>query len=192
MGMSFQSQTLCLQRDSSAAGKGVEERRRVAVCGFQNFRLGGLKHPLIIGIFPDNEVFQNAEQSLPLLILFFFCREFFRMRGRIIHKTRPDNCPCRRQRTSCPPQMQGRRMPMPDRLLPRRLRIDFFQRQCHLNQFFRFHLVFLTSDRQSRRMLSNPEYHNWCCSLPVQVHQKQDASDIPCAWYLHPLPRWQG
>ena len=53
---------------------------------------------------------------------------------RIVHQRSPEHRPSRRQRPPSPPQMQRRRMPVPDRLLSSSLRIDHRQRQRHLNQ----------------------------------------------------------
>ena len=96
VGVCFQPKTLRLERDGTSTGKGVKKRRRIPVCGFHDFRLGCLQHPLIIRILPYNEIFEDLEETLAFFVLVFLCRKFFRMRRRVIYKTRPDDRPCRR------------------------------------------------------------------------------------------------
>lgn len=42
--------------------------------------------------------------------------------GRVGPQRRTDHCPARRQRPPCPPNVQRRNMPMPNALLPARMR----------------------------------------------------------------------
>ena len=55
---------------------------------------------------------------------------------RVVDHLREDHRTRRRQRPARPPQVQRRRMPVPDRLLPRRRRVDRVKRQRHLDQLF--------------------------------------------------------
>ena len=113
MCMGFQPQPLRLQRNGSAAGEGVQQLRRIAAGGLQDFRLCRLQHPLVVGVLPDHQILQDTKQPLTFQVLLLLRGEFVRVRGRVIHQTGPDDRPGRRQRPPCPPQVQGGRMPMP-------------------------------------------------------------------------------
>ena len=54
--------------------------------------------------------------------------------GRVIDHLRKDHRPRRSERTACPPKMQRARMPVPDRLFPRRGLVDCVEWQSHLDQ----------------------------------------------------------
>ena len=142
VGMGLQSQALGLQRNGSAAGKGVQQLRRISVGRLQNLRPGRLQYPLVVGILPDHQILQNAEQPLSLPILFFLCRELLRVGGGIVHQAGPNHSSGRRQWPPCPPEMQGGRVPVADGFLPGGLRIDFFQGQRHLDQFLCCHITY--------------------------------------------------
>ena len=58
------------------------------------------------------------------------------MRRRVVHHLREDHRPRRRQRPPRPPQVQRARMPVPDRLLPRRCLVDRLERQGDFDEFF--------------------------------------------------------
>ena len=55
--------------------------------------------------------------------------------GRVVDHLGEDHRPSCGQRPSCPPQVQRARVPVPDRLLPRRRPIDGVERQGDLDQF---------------------------------------------------------
>jgi hypothetical protein len=54
----------------------------------------------------------------------------------IVYELREDDGACGGQRPTRPPQVQRAGMPMPDRLLPRRRRVDRVERQRDLDEFF--------------------------------------------------------
>ena len=142
VGMGLQPQALGLQRNGSAAGKGVQQLRRISVGRLQNLRLGRLQYPLVLRILPDHHVLQNTEQPLPLPILFFLRGELLRVRGWIVHQAGPNHGPGRCCWLARPPKMQGGRVPVADGFLPGGLRIDFFQGQRHLDQFLCCHITY--------------------------------------------------
>ena len=109
----------------------------------QDLRLGTVQDLRVVGVLPDHQLLQDFEQPLPLRVLLLLGGEALRMGGGIVHQRGPDHSPSRRQRPPRPPKVQRGRMPMPDRLLPRRLRIDFLQRKRHLN-YFLFHFLSFT------------------------------------------------
>ena len=84
MGVCFQPKTLRLERNRTAACKGVKKRRRIIIGGFQNFSFCGIQNILVIGIFPYDEIFENLEEALALFALILLCRKFFRMRRRVV------------------------------------------------------------------------------------------------------------
>ena len=137
VGVGFQPQPLGFQRNSTAAGKGVQQGRRVIVGGAQDLCLGSRQHLRVVGVFPLDQLFQNAKQPLPLSVLGFLGGVQLRVSRGVVHKAGPYHSACRRQRTPCPPQMQGGRMPVPDGFFPRCLRIDRFQRKGNFDQLFR-------------------------------------------------------
>ena len=136
VGVGFQPQPLGFQRNSTAAGKGVQQGRRVIVGGAQDLCLGSRQHLRVVGVFPLDQLFQNAKQPLSLGVLGFLGGVQLRVGRGVVHKAGPDHGSCRRQRTPCPPQMQGGRMPVPDGFFPRCLRIDRFQRKGNFDQLF--------------------------------------------------------
>src|SRR5262249_5193817 len=94
-----------------------------------------LKNLFVICILPLNEIFNDLEKPLALFILSLFSSENVRMRRRIVHHLRKDHRSRRRQRPPCPPQMQRRRMPMPNRLFPRRRLVNGLQGQGNFDEF---------------------------------------------------------
>ncbi len=87
-------------------------------------------------VLPQHEILDDLEKPLPLFLLRLLRLENIRMRRWIVHHLRENHRPRRRQRPPRPPQMQRRRMPMPNRLLPRRCLVDGFQRQSDFDEFF--------------------------------------------------------
>ena len=75
MSNGFQSQALGFQRDGSPACKRIQQGREFSLVVFQNFLFSCAQHILIIGIFPDYQIFQNGKKPFPLFVLFFFRRE---------------------------------------------------------------------------------------------------------------------
>ena len=92
------------------------------------------QHLRVVAVLPQHQLLNQPEQPLPLRILGLRGGKPIRPRQRIVHQRSEKHRPTRRQRTPGPPQMQSRGMPMADRLLPSRRRIDGIQRQRHLNQ----------------------------------------------------------
>ena len=92
------------------------------------------QHGFVGGVLPKHQVLKDAEQTLPLRSLRRFAAKLLGHGGRVIHHLRKDHRPRRRQGPPRPPQMQSRRMPMPDGLLPCRRLVDGIQRQRHLDE----------------------------------------------------------
>ena len=110
MGVGFQPQPLGFQRNSTAAGKGVQQGRRVIVGGAQDLCLGSRQHLRVVGVFPLDQLFQNAKQPLSLGVLGFLGGVQLRVGRGVVHKAGPDHgssgrrahhrckvdgCPCR-------------------------------------------------------------------------------------------------
>ena len=151
--MRAQSQPLRLQRDRTAAAERVVHRR--GVLGEKGVDLGprsrrrnalaaghrprdlpprSADHARVVGAFPLHQPLDDAEQPPALPLPRRLVGELLRHRGRIVHHLREQHRPARRQRPPRPPQMQRRGMPVPDRLLPRRSRVDRPQRQRDLDE----------------------------------------------------------
>ena len=133
-GQRLQAQALSLQRDGAATCERIEHRRRPVGETPLNFRPGPPQHISVPAVLPHHQVLQDPEQALALDGLILLGRKPVRVRRRIVHQRSPQHSPTSRQRLPRPPQMQRRRMPMTDRLLPRRRLIDRIQRQRHLNE----------------------------------------------------------
>ena len=146
-GVALQPEPLRLQRQRPAAGEGVVEGGQlVAVEQLLGARMVGvlgagappalpdlvarlLQHRLVGGVLPQHQVLDDAEEPLALLLLRLLGREEVRVRRRVVHHLREDHRPRRRQRPPRPPQVQRARVPVADRLLPRRRLVDRLQRQ---------------------------------------------------------------
>src|SRR5215467_13172925 len=95
-----------------------------------------LENFFVSRVFPQDQILDDLEKSLAFFFLRLLRLENIWMRRGVVHHLRKDHRPCRRQRPPRPPQVQGARMPMPDRLLPRRGLVDSFKWQSHFNEFF--------------------------------------------------------
>src|SRR5262249_25521793 len=104
-----------------------------------NFVTSALENLFISRVLPLNEVFDDLEEPLALFLLRLLGLENIRVRRRIIYHLRKDHRPRRRQWPPRPPKMQRRRMPMPNRLLPRRRFIDRLQRERNFDKFLVSH-----------------------------------------------------
>ncbi len=131
-GVGLQPQPLRLQRNGSAAGKGIVQGGqfvgieqlgglRVVLVQFAhlppraaNLGTGTLQHFLVGGVFPLHEVFDDFEEPLPLdgsflLVLSVFEPAALLVAG-IIDELRKDDRPRRRKWPPCPPKMNAARM----------------------------------------------------------------------------------
>ena len=115
-------------------GEGIQNRRRLAVATRHDLRPRLGQHVGVVAVLPAHQPLDDPEEALALGGLRLGGREPIRTRRRVIHQRGEQHRPARRQRPPRPPQMQRRRMPMTDRLLPHRRRIDGIQRQRHLDQ----------------------------------------------------------
>lgn len=137
VGMGLQPQPLCLQGDGPASGKGIQQSGRVAAGGLHDLGLGCVQHLRVVGVLPHHQLFQNAEQTLPLGVLLLLSGELLRVAGRVVHQAGPDHRPRRRQRTPRPPQVQSGRVTVADGFLTGRLLVDGLQGEGYFNQFFK-------------------------------------------------------
>ena len=120
--------------------------------------MGSFQDGRIVRIVPFHQLFDQPKEPLPLLILVGFGRELLGKTRRVIDQRSEQDRPARRQRPPRPPEMQRRRVSMPDRFLPRRFLIDRLQRQrdfdkllLHLSSvhFHAFRTASFTSRRRS-------------------------------------------
>ena len=123
---------LRLQRNRPTTRERIQNRRRSVREATVNLSLCFSQHDRIVGVLPHHQPFQNPEQP-PSFCLLLIDRQRLIAR-RIVHQRSPNHSPRSRQRPPRPPQMQRRRMPLPNRLLPSRRQINRLQRQRHLNQ----------------------------------------------------------
>ena len=133
-GVGFEAEPLRLQGNGAAAGERVEDGRRIAVGGFQDLGVRLREQLLVADVLPDHQLLDQPVQPLPLGALGFLGGELVGPRGRVVHQLREQYSPRRCQRTPGPPQMQGGRVPVPDRLLSRRLAVNRLQRQRDFDQ----------------------------------------------------------
>ena len=119
---------LCLQRDRAAARERVEDRRRVAVGGLQDLGVGLGEQLLVADVLPHDQPLDELVEPLALLALSSSVGNSSG-RARVVDELGEQHRARRRQRAPRPPQVQRRGVPVPDRLLPRRLPVDRLQRQ---------------------------------------------------------------
>lgn len=114
-GVAHESETLRLQRQGSSTSKWVEKLGQfivwrvlyhLSVCICIQF--------LVADIAPVCELADHVMKSLAFSVLFFFGGEQLRMLGRIVHHAGEDNAACGGKRSTRPPQVQRRGMPLAD------------------------------------------------------------------------------
>lgn len=133
--VSWQTKALGFKRDRASTGKWIVDWRQLAVTTLPNFSPGTFQNSFVRRIFPLHQILNDLEQTLALGFNGLFRWELVGMAGRIIHQLREQDRTASRQRTPRPPKMQGRRVPMADRFLACRCRINGLQRDRYLNQF---------------------------------------------------------
>ncbi len=145
-GVRFQSQPLRFQRDRVAAGKGIEQGRRVAVRGLQDLGPCAAKHFLVVHVLPLHQLLDEPEKALALGMLDGLGGKLLGVAGRVIHDGREDHRTACGQRPSRPPQVRRARVAVSDGLLPRRLLVDGFEGQGDFDEFALVGHVFLEPD----------------------------------------------
>src|SRR5690242_20707328 len=76
---------------------------------------GLLKNCLIRRVLPLHQLLDDAEEPLSLLLLGLFSLKDVRMSRRVVDHLGKDHRSRRGERPSRPPEVQGARMPVPDR-----------------------------------------------------------------------------
>src|SRR5262245_42782284 len=132
--MRLKSEPLRFEWDRTAAAERIEDRRRVAISGVRDLRACCLKHLLVRRAFPSHEFLHHAEQALALSFLLLLRREKVRATRRVVDDRCKENSAARCQWPARPPEVECRRMSMPNRLLPCRFAVDHLQRQRNLDQ----------------------------------------------------------
>ena len=138
-GVALQPEPLRLQGDRAAAAKGVDDRRRVVVGAQADEPARGAEDLLVIAVLPLHQLADEAEELLAPVAR---ARQLVERVGRPpaprarrgVDQRGEEDRPARGQRPPRPPQVQRGRVPVPDRLLARRLGVDRVQRQRDLNQ----------------------------------------------------------
>ena len=86
MRMGFQPEALGFQRNRAAARERIQQRRRIAVCGLHNLRLGFRQNAFVIAVLPFHQARQDVKQALALLLLGFLGGKLLRMAGGIVYQ----------------------------------------------------------------------------------------------------------
>ncbi|EEF27750.1 conserved hypothetical protein [Ricinus communis] len=143
-GEAGQPQTLGFQGDRPAAGEGVVQFRqaigveellgfRVVAIQFAGFPpavdylLPGLpKHVFVGGVLPLDQLAHDLEEALAFNLRLFLVHPAAKraLVAGVVHHLSENDRTCGRQRTSRPPQMEGRGVPVPHRLLVHGGQID--------------------------------------------------------------------
>lgn len=93
---------------------------------------GALEHLLVVGVLPLDQIADDGEQLLALDLGLFLVDAVFEaavlLIAGVVDQLREDHRPRRRQRSPCPPEMQGARVPVADRLLARYGGVDVVER----------------------------------------------------------------
>src|ERR1022692_4442308 len=159
--MRFQPQPLRFERNRATAAEGIVNRRRVPVRGLQDLVMGSFQNRRVVRVVPLHQLFDQPEEPLTLFVLVGFGRKLLRKARWVIHQRSEQYRTARRQWAPRPPEMQRRWVPVPNRLLPRRLLIDRLQRQRDFDEFlFHFSRFVFHASRSvlstSRRMSGMP------------------------------------
>ncbi|OQA10314.1 MAG: hypothetical protein BWY66_00216 [bacterium ADurb.Bin374] len=154
-GPGFETQPLGFERQSSAAREGIVKRReplgveQLGRPGVVFVQLAGLppaladlfprlfEHPLVGGVFPQNQVADDPEQPLPLggRLLFVHAPLEVPLIAGIVDHLGEDDRPRRRQRPPRPPMMNSARMrPNSRHFLVGTCLVNIVERQRNLNQ----------------------------------------------------------
>lgn len=123
----------------AAAGKGIQNRRRVTIAGGQDLSANVGQQPFVPDVLPDDEPLNHLVKTVPLSALRRLRGEPVGMGTRIVNELCEQDSAGRREWTTRPPHVERRRVTVPDRLLPSGLSVDCLQRQSHLDQLALVH-----------------------------------------------------
>ena len=117
--MGFQAEPLGFEGDGPAAAEGVEHRRWSAVEAGGDLLVSLAHQRLVAGVLPDDEPFDEVEQSLPLFRLQFLGGEAVGVRGRVVDELGEEHRPAGGERAASPPRVQRGGVAVADRLFAR-------------------------------------------------------------------------
>ncbi|HLI43600.1 MAG TPA: hypothetical protein VKU92_03935 [Acidimicrobiales bacterium] len=132
--MCDEPEALGFEGDRPAAAEGVEDLREVVAAGTSDLLAGLFEDLLVLGGFPGDEPFDQAEESLTFLLLGIFGGEPVGVGGGVVDELSEEHSPARREGSACPPQMQRRGVPVADRLFPGGLAVDRFEGERDLDE----------------------------------------------------------
>ena len=137
--MSFEAETLCLQRDRAPTTEWVDNRWQSLGIAAPNFCPCFFKDLLVVCSFPGDKSFDDVKQTPTLSFLVRLGRKRLGVCRRVVNELcEQDGATCS-ERPTRPPEVKCAGMPVPDALFPRSLAIDDIKWQSNLNQLGRHH-----------------------------------------------------
>ncbi|MDK3258350.1 hypothetical protein QOZ86_17735 [Blastococcus capsensis] len=139
-GVRLKPQPLGLERDRSTASERVEHRRWIAAGVAQDLLVGPGEELLVTGVLPDHKLLDQLVQPVALRDnpglagVVVLDRQCLRPARRVVDQLGEQHRPGSGQRLTGPPEMQRRRVAVPDRLLPGGLGVDLLQGERDLDQ----------------------------------------------------------
>lgn len=100
-----------------------------------DFRAGAIQDLFVRGVFPEDQILDDAEEALPLLLLGTFGGEEVGMAGGIVNQLREENRAGGGKRATRPPEMQRGGVAVADRLFAGAGDVDRLERVGDLDQF---------------------------------------------------------
>src|SRR4051794_21919634 len=88
----LQTETLGLQRDSSAAGEGIENCRRIAIIALADLGSSSVEYAIVRRVLPFDEPFEYVEKTVALGVLRRLVWVVLRVSRRIVHKLGEEHC----------------------------------------------------------------------------------------------------
>src|SRR5262249_17842959 len=112
----------------------VVDRRQAGGEILANLGASTLKNLIVRRVFPLDQFFNDPEKTLAFGFNRLVGRKLQGITQGIVYELGKEDGPACRQWSSCPPEMQGGRMPTPDRLLAGGRSVDFLERDGDLDE----------------------------------------------------------
>jgi hypothetical protein len=129
-----QAEALRFEGDRPSTTEGVEHFWRVVAAGTADLFTCFIEHRLILGGFPGDEPFDQAEEPLTLLLLGVLSREAIGVGGGVVDELGEEHGTTGGEWAARPPQVERRGVSVADRLLSGSFAVDRLEGKCDLDE----------------------------------------------------------